>query len=252
MNQKFQQATNKTKNFVEPILKNSSKNLDLSDQAWENSVWLTDKTASESAFNKKNSKSATMDKYQAHRLPAKQHYAISVWLLNQAGEVLLQQRSQFKIVGAGQWGNAVCGNQRYKESPIYCAYRRLYQELGLGFENNWDERLDLKPAQFQQEKLAIYQKKIALKLEFLGEFSYKVACNDIYGEAEIDHLFVAVLSPQQISQIKINPQEVSQIKWVSAFQLLKNSTKLTLTPWTHLMLKENKASLKKLKKYLKS
>ncbi|MDQ5950941.1 MAG: isopentenyl-diphosphate Delta-isomerase, partial [Patescibacteria group bacterium] len=53
----------------------------------------------------------TMDKIEAHRGDGKLHRASSVFLFKKSedGEVelLVQQRSDKKIVGAGQWANTV-------------------------------------------------------------------------------------------------------------------------------------------------
>lgn len=131
------------------------------------------------------------DKFVAHRYPVKRHRAVSVWLLNAQNEVLLQQRSQEKIVGAGWWANTVCGNVWADESYEECALRRLKNELGIV----------LQPGKLQEG----------------SKFEYRAYCNETYGEHEIDQIFTV-----QVENISLdpNPQEVANTLWVN-FDLLK-------------------------------
>ncbi|HZZ98960.1 MAG TPA: NUDIX domain-containing protein, partial [Candidatus Saccharimonadia bacterium] len=71
------------------------------------------------------------DVLSTHRGDGKRHRAVSVFLFNKRGEVLLQQRSKKKIVGAMQWANTCCGNVHVGETREECAYRRLREELGI-------------------------------------------------------------------------------------------------------------------------
>lgn len=175
----------------------------------------------------------------AHRHPAQLHLAASVWLfrgrdLNR--EVLFQKRSISKIVGANQWGNGICGNVQPDEDAEACAFRRLREEIGV-------EAVKLKP---------IYR------------FEYQVYSNELYGEHELDQVYLADYD----GEFRLNPDEVQEIVWlklsdlerqlqtiaiVSASQTLGRSTaelrELTpplflaiggrtyeITPWTAIML----------------
>lgn len=181
---------------------------------------------------------APKDKYEAHKYPSKLHLAISVWLFNSRGEVLLQKRSEKKIVGANWWANTACGNVWPTETFFDCANRRLDKELGI--------------------------KGVLLKPKF--KFTYKAYGNDTYGEHEIDQVYVGFLN----SKIKPNPEEVNETKWVDFKELynifstleyvhpdqtlplskieLKQKTppvkiniggeEIVLAPWTAMMLKD--------------
>ena len=81
--------------------------------------------------NSEDQRIGEIDKHQVHEHPAKLHRASSVWLINDSNQVLLQKRSSKKIVGAGWWGNAICGNVRPTESYEDCAWRRLREEIGV-------------------------------------------------------------------------------------------------------------------------
>ncbi|GIJ49997.1 isopentenyl-diphosphate Delta-isomerase [Virgisporangium aliadipatigenens] len=72
---------------------------------------------------------ATVD--DAHRAPGTLHRAFSVLLLDDAGRVLLQQRSAVKTRFALRWGNACCGHPAPGSSPVDSAAVRLREELGL-------------------------------------------------------------------------------------------------------------------------
>jgi isopentenyl-diphosphate Delta-isomerase len=126
-----------------------------------------------------------MDKVEAHRGEGLLHRAISVYLFRKKGqdiELLVQQRSSKKIVGAGQWANTVCGNVRPGETRIECAHRRLKEELGI----------------HQAHIIPLYT------------FTYQVRCNDQFSEHEIDQVFVGVFD----GEINVNPDEAQQIDWI--------------------------------------
>jgi isopentenyl-diphosphate delta-isomerase len=138
----------------------------------------------------------TQDVFAAHRHPAQLHRAPSVWLINSTGQVLLQQRSHHKILGAGWWANTVCGNVKPDETAQECAYRRLREELGI-------------------VSTAAYP----VRLTELYTFTYKAYCNETYGEYEYDHVFVGQYDEPPTTPITPNPHEVAQIAWVDAASL---------------------------------
>ncbi len=186
-----------------------------------------------------------MDKYKAHEHPAQLHRASSVWLINKKGQVLLQERSAKKIVGAGWWANAICGNLRPTEIYSECASRRLREEIGI----------------LEDE----------VKIEPVYKFIYRAYCNEKYGEYEFDQVYVGSYD----GKIIFNENEVKRILWVDFDELvnqinLKTSIvspdqtllmslkelqqntkpceiefdqeKLLLTPWTCMMLRDLRLS----------
>lgn len=126
-----------------------------------------------------------MDKIEAHRGEALLHRAISVFVYDKSGKLLIQQRSQKKIVGALQWANTVCGNVRPGETYEDCAHRRLLQELGV-------------------TGLSLYP---GLKI------SYSVACNEQFSEREMDQLFFMEIDSIDRLRLNPNPEEVIKIAW---------------------------------------
>jgi isopentenyl-diphosphate delta-isomerase len=73
----------------------------------------------------------TLAKLDAHLAPGCLHRAVSVFLLDQSGRLLVQRRAAGKYHSAGLWSNACCGHPRPGEWPNQAASRRLAAELGL-------------------------------------------------------------------------------------------------------------------------
>lgn len=102
----------------------------------------------------------TMDKMQAHREGAL-HRAVSIFIVNGKGEMLLQQRAYDKYHSPGLWTNACCTHPRLNETYADCARRRLKEELGFTVE-----------------------------LEHLFSFVYKGDVENGLTEHELDHVFI--------------------------------------------------------------
>lgn len=132
---------------------------------------------------------STIDKYEAHKHPTKLHRAVSVWLINNKGQILLQKRSTKKIVGSKWWANAICGNVRPTESYLQCATRRLEEEIGV-------KVAEIKP---------IYR------------FLYKAYCNEKYGEYELDQVYLGKYD----GIIVPNLDEVNEVSWIDFKELIK-------------------------------
>lgn len=186
--------------------------------------------------NEKDDQIGVMNKVRAHRSPAKLHRAASVFLFRQKKdepervELLLQQRSQEKIVGALEWANSVCVNLRPGESYPRAAKRRLQEELGISAE-------------------------VATKilLTDIFTFRYRTECENGFGENEIDHIFAGWVSEKldQDLMLALNPSEVKAAEWVefAGFAQLKQKMKalgLSLAPWFELMLEDQKLEQKML------
>lgn len=133
------------------------------------------------------------DKFAAHQIPAKLHRAISMWMVDTQGRLLLQQRSSQKIVGAGWWGNTVCGNVWPGESYEACALRRLQVELGIS----------------------------SVQLDPLVKFHYQASANHQYNEHEMDQVFGSRVDSSQVMP-QPNPEEVTEVLWVSARQFVES------------------------------
>jgi len=71
-----------------------------------------------------------MEKFEAHQRGLL-HRAFSVFLFNERGETLLQQRAAGKYHSPLLWTNSCCSHQREGESNLEAATRRLHEELGI-------------------------------------------------------------------------------------------------------------------------
>ncbi len=160
-----------------------------------------------------------MDKVEAHRGQGKLHRAISVFLFNKKGQILVQQRSQSKIVAAEKWANTACGNVRPDESYLECAHRRLREELGIE-----DAKLDL-----------------------VGKFRYSVEFNNGFSEREVDQVYLG----QWQGKPDPDPKEVKETDWVSLERMQEQADRKNWAPWVSIIFKQ-KQILKKLKEYAKA
>ena len=70
-----------------------------------------------------------MEKIEAHE-KALLHRAFSVFIFNDDGELLLQQRAVSKYHSGGLWTNTCCSHPRPGETTIDAAKRRLKEEMG--------------------------------------------------------------------------------------------------------------------------
>lgn len=69
------------------------------------------------------------EKLEAHRRGVL-HRAVSVFILNSTGEMLLQKRAAGTYHSGGLWSNACCTHPYPDELPEAAAHRRLQEELG--------------------------------------------------------------------------------------------------------------------------
>ncbi|MFD9125040.1 isopentenyl-diphosphate Delta-isomerase [Kitasatospora sp. NPDC059571] len=72
----------------------------------------------------------TAEKHWAHQQPGRLHRAFSVFLFDQHGRLLLQQRALSKYHSPGVWSNTCCGHPYPGEQPFAAAARRTAEELG--------------------------------------------------------------------------------------------------------------------------
>lgn len=157
----------------------------------------------------------SMDKIEAHRGQGQLHRAISVFLFRRhegKTELLLQRRSLQKIVGGGQWANTACGNVWPGESYQECAHRRLGYELGIH----------------------------PVQLIPISVFRYQVACNEVYGENEMDQVFAGWYDDAPSP----NPAEVINYQWIDWADLVSGQASLRtqLAPWAIMLIADSAVS----------
>jgi isopentenyl-diphosphate Delta-isomerase len=122
----------------------------------------------------------TADKIAVHRSGAL-HRALSIFITNSKGEMLLQQRAPGKYHSAGLWSNACCSHPTPGEPTMTAAHRRLLEELG-----------------------------IETTLMPITTICYQADVGDMLREHEYDHIFTANWD----GSIEPGADEVSAVCWV--------------------------------------
>lgn len=143
-------------------------------------------------------------KQEAHRLGLR-HRALSVFLVNGAGELLVQRRALGKYHSGGLWANACCSHPLPDEPPHEAALRRLPEELG-----------------------------VTCELRGVGMFSYRAEVGNGLVEDEVVHLFAGIFD----GSLTPDPEEVAEWRWLSAGRLFDELKRAEdgFAPWFRLYL----------------
>ncbi len=131
--------------------------------------------------DQKDQKIGLMPKMEAHE-KACLHRAFSVFVMNDQGELLLQQRAASKYHSPLLWANTCCSHQRDGESNLAAGKRRLKEEMG--FETDLKE---------------------------VFSFVYKAPFDNGLTEHELDHVMLGSYNNAPI----INKEEVESYKWMT-------------------------------------
>lgn len=131
--------------------------------------------------DKQDNQVGLMPKMEAHE-KAVLHRAFSVFIFNDKGELMLQQRAAHKYHSPLLWTNTCCSHQRDGESNVKAGKRRLEEEMG-----------------FVTEVKEVFS------------FIYKAPFDNGLTEHELDHVMVGKFNgvPQ------INKDEVEAYKWMT-------------------------------------
>ena len=155
-------------------------------------------------------------KLETHNHNTPLHRGFSLFLFNEKGELLLQQRSFKKKTWPLVWSNSCCGHPMLNESSIDAAKRRLDYELGISGADIF---------------------------ELISDFRYKVEKDGIM-ENEICPILVGFSNQEP----RINKDEVEAVKWTSWQDFITNlnNNPNNYSPWCILevdILKNNKKFL---------
>ena len=141
---------------------------------------------------------APKESVHGHETPL--HRGFSLFLLNNAGEVLLQQRSRSKQTWPGEWSNSCCGHPMPGESVEDAAVRRAVDELGI---------------------------RITDPRNMLPDYRYRAEKSGIV-ENEFCPVLVALTSEEPIP----NPSEVVAVRWVRWEEFVGSIEESDVfTPW---------------------
>ncbi len=129
-----------------------------------------------------------MEKIEAHER-ALLHRAVSIFMFNSKGEMLLQRRALTKYHSPGLWTNTACTHPRMGEGSADAAKRRAKEEMGMEVNG----------------------------ITELFYFIYKAKLDNDLTEYELDHVFVA--TSDAIPQLNLN--EVCEYRYVDLSTLKK-------------------------------
>jgi isopentenyl-diphosphate delta-isomerase len=124
----------------------------------------------------------TAEKLRAHA-EGWLHRALSVFVFDEQGRLLLQQRTPDKYHSGGLWSNTCCSHPHPDESPMAAARRRLHEEMGFS---------------------------CALMPAF--HFTYRAPVGPGLTEHEYDHVFVGTVDEVSVHP---NPDEVTDWTWIA-------------------------------------
>ena len=131
--------------------------------------------------DKNDTQIGLMPKMEAHEKGIL-HRAFSVFVLNDDGALMLQQRALHKYHSPGLWTNTCCSHQRDGESNIQAGTRRLQEEMGF-----------------------------VTDLTQATSFIYKAPFDNGLTEHELDHIMLGNYSGAPV----INRDEVAAWKWMA-------------------------------------
>ncbi|MCK5637893.1 MAG: isopentenyl-diphosphate Delta-isomerase [Flavobacteriaceae bacterium] len=161
--------------------------------------------------NENDEQLGLMPKMEAHE-KARLHRAFSVFVFNDNGELLLQQRAADKYHSPTLWTNTCCSHQRDGESNIEAGKRRLQEEMGF-----------------------------VCDLKEVFWFVYKAPFDNGLTEHELDHVMVGYFNGYP----EINKDEVESYKWMTLEDVktdIKNHPEY-YTEWFKIIFKESYAKL---------
>ncbi len=151
------------------------------------------------------------DKLDAHRRGL-MHRAISVFIRNSRGALLLQRRADGKYHSGGLWANACCSHPWPSEAPADAARRRLAEEMG-----------------------------IDCALQPLFRTHYRAEVSDSLIEDEVVHVF----GGRYDGPLEPDPAEVSEWRWISLPDLERDvqARPNQYAPWLHHYMRAHRVAI---------
>ena len=143
------------------------------------------------------------DKLSCHEGRGVLHRAISVFLFDANGRMLLQQRHEDKLLWGGYWSNSCCTHPFHNEPSTTAAKRRVREELGLDVE-----------------------------VDYVYKFEYRAEWGTAYSEHELCSVFVGRVDVDP----EVNPTEIQDWRWAEPATLdsTLHEEQSKFTPWLKL------------------
>jgi isopentenyl-diphosphate delta-isomerase len=142
-------------------------------------------------------------KADAHKGDGILHRAFSVFLFNDRGEVLMQRRSEGKLLWPNYWSNSCCSHPRRGESMADAVRRRVPEELG-----------------------------VTAEVEYLFRFQYHAPFGERGSERELCSVFFGRCD----DALQTNENEIAEWEWTSVphFESCLARWPQVYTPWLKL------------------
>ena len=162
--------------------------------------------------DEKDNQIGLMPKMEAHE-KAVLHRAFSVFVFNNKGELMLQQRAASKYHSPLLWTNTCCSHQRDGEGNLEAGKRRLQEEMGFTTE-----------------------------LKEVFSFVYKAPFDNGLTEHELDHVMIGNYE----NEPNINKEEVEDFKWMQLEDVKEDIEKNPshYTEWFKIIFKESYQKIK--------
>jgi len=143
----------------------------------------------------------TMSKSASHDGDGVLHRAFSLFLFDDAGRLLLQQRAPSKRLWPMYWSNSVCSHPRSGETIDEAVERRALDELGIS----------------------------DLSARFVYKFRYQARFGELGSEHELCHVFVGRIT----GDVAPNRSEIEAVRYANvadlAIEIDRNAAEFT--PW---------------------
>lgn len=157
--------------------------------------------------DKDDNEIGVIEKLEAHQ-KSLLHRAISVFIFNKDGELLLQRRAFGKYHSSGLWTNTCCSHPNPGETTIEAGERRLVEEMGM-----------------------------ICQLNSSFSFLYKAEFENGLTEHELDHVLIGHCDETP----HLNPEEAIAFKWMSLEKIreeIKNNPN-EFTAWFKILILEH-------------
>ncbi len=143
------------------------------------------------------------DKAECHQGNGLLHRAFSIFIFNDAGELLIQKRSEKKNLWPLYWSNSCCSHPRKGEDLENATQRRLAEELG-----------------------------ITTSLKHLFTFQYHARYKNVGSEREVCAVYIG----KSTGNVSVNPREIAEWKFVNINEFTRELAKKPdqYTPWVKL------------------
>jgi isopentenyl-diphosphate delta-isomerase len=143
----------------------------------------------------------TLSKGACHDGDGVLHRAFSVFLFDESGRLLIQQRAAEKRLWPLFWANSCCSHPRAGEEMAEATVRRTREELG-----------------------------VAGTLEFVYKFTYQAHYLDLGSEYELCWVYIG---RTQAERVRPNPSEIADWRFLEPHEVdaLVEDTDADVTPW---------------------